>query len=498
MSAPLSPSGESDPSGRSVPGALILLVLAISVARAAAGATLHLTEDEAYYRLWARSPALGYYDHPPMIAWWIWGGVRILGDTPLAVRLGPILASAVTGFIVFDLARQTGADRRGATLAAVLYYATPLVALGGLLAVPDAPAAFFWTISVWACLRASREELALGWWALAGLTAGLAALSKYSALFLAPGVLLWLLWSPGGRARLRSGGPWLALAIAVCVFSVNIAWNADHGWATFYKQFGRIAPHRFASAYLAEFLAAEAVLLNPFVAIALVGLAMSKPSMRERPGLAGLLITCAPFAAYLVLHSLHDRIEGHWPAPLFPALAVAAAAGLDRMGRGWLWLGWAAPALALILTLLGVGLIFAPPSIAGTRWDPAMPIRGWPQFAHDIEQRRTARGAAWVGTTSYGLAAELSTEGALHAPIAQIDERARWNGLALGAPADLSRPGLLIDLPRRIDMAALHQCFGRVQPLGLVFRGGSSGTPYWTALVTAPRRDILRSGCSAR
>ena len=30
-----------------------------------------LTEDEAYYWTWAQRLDVGYFDHPPMIAWWI-------------------------------------------------------------------------------------------------------------------------------------------------------------------------------------------------------------------------------------------------------------------------------------------------------------------------------------------------------------------------------------------------------------------------------------------
>ena len=32
-------------------------------------AALPMTVDEAYFILWGRDPALGYYDHPPMIGW---------------------------------------------------------------------------------------------------------------------------------------------------------------------------------------------------------------------------------------------------------------------------------------------------------------------------------------------------------------------------------------------------------------------------------------------
>ncbi len=33
---------------------------------------LPVTGDEAYYLDWGRHLALGYYDQPPMIGWWLW------------------------------------------------------------------------------------------------------------------------------------------------------------------------------------------------------------------------------------------------------------------------------------------------------------------------------------------------------------------------------------------------------------------------------------------
>src|SRR5271156_1628926 len=63
MSAPRSPSGRGGAPGRTWLW-LITLVLLILEARLLSAGALHLTEDEAYYRLWAQAPALGYFDHP--------------------------------------------------------------------------------------------------------------------------------------------------------------------------------------------------------------------------------------------------------------------------------------------------------------------------------------------------------------------------------------------------------------------------------------------------
>src|SRR5215469_14923868 len=105
MSAHRSRSGE----GATPPAGLIGVILAVLILRLIVAGLTHLTEDEAYYRLWSMAPALGYYDHPPMIAWWIWLGRRLAGDTPLGIRLLPIVAGVVTSLIVFDMARLAGA-----------------------------------------------------------------------------------------------------------------------------------------------------------------------------------------------------------------------------------------------------------------------------------------------------------------------------------------------------------------------------------------------------
>jgi len=235
MSPPPSPSGSDS---RLTTG-LVALLAALAALRLLAAAAIPLTEDEAYYRLWAAAPRLGYYDHPPMIAWWIWAGIRIAGDTALGVRLLPVAASLVSTLLVFDLGQKLPGGRSGLT-AALLYNATITVAAGALLAVPDVPASLFWLLALWAMARAERTP---PFWLCAGAAAGLACLSKYSALFLAPGAVLWLALSAEGRRMLRTPWPWLAAAIAAAIFSFNVAWNAQHHWLTFAKQFGRVGVH---------------------------------------------------------------------------------------------------------------------------------------------------------------------------------------------------------------------------------------------------------------
>ncbi|HLY80760.1 MAG TPA: glycosyltransferase family 39 protein, partial [Caulobacteraceae bacterium] len=94
------------------------VLLGATIVRLAAAALIPLTEDEAYYRLWSMRPAFGYFDHPPMIAWWVWLGRQIAGDTPLGVRLVPVLGTALTTWLTYDVARQAELGERTALRAA--------------------------------------------------------------------------------------------------------------------------------------------------------------------------------------------------------------------------------------------------------------------------------------------------------------------------------------------------------------------------------------------
>src|SRR6185503_13915419 len=73
--------------GALVGGGIIVLVLLRLVA---AWAT-PLAIDEAYYWMWSKHLAGGYYDHPPMVALLIRFGTLIAGDTEFGVRFISVL-----------------------------------------------------------------------------------------------------------------------------------------------------------------------------------------------------------------------------------------------------------------------------------------------------------------------------------------------------------------------------------------------------------------------
>ena len=81
-----------------------LTILALVALRLVAAAWTPLTFDEAYYWMWSKHLAGGYYDHPPGVALVIRLGTMIAGDTELGVRLVSILLALPMSWAVYRAA----------------------------------------------------------------------------------------------------------------------------------------------------------------------------------------------------------------------------------------------------------------------------------------------------------------------------------------------------------------------------------------------------------
>ena len=150
-------------------------------------------------------------------------------------------------------------------------------------------------------------------------------------------------------------------------------------------------------------------LLNPLVFAALVPAvatipwrAPASPGSRDEARRI-LACTIAPAAVYFLLHSAHDRVEGNWLAPLYPALgdpgrrldrprsASAGASGLSgAIAKTALWaapIGFAFAALAFAEALTG--------AVPLGQADPAARLEGFRELARDLDSKARAENAAY-------------------------------------------------------------------------------------------------------
>ena len=131
--------------------------LALLAMQALAARRLELTFDEAYYTLWSRSLSFGYLDHPPMVALLIRASTSLFGGAELGAR-------ALSLLIGRRDARAQSPSSPGAlfgsgekaALAALMWIAMPLVAIGAAFVTPDAPLVVFWTLGLAALVELWR------------------------------------------------------------------------------------------------------------------------------------------------------------------------------------------------------------------------------------------------------------------------------------------------------------------------------------------------------
>ncbi|MTV14815.1 glycosyltransferase family 39 protein, partial [Bradyrhizobium sp. BR2003] len=243
-----------------------LAVCALVVLRLAAAAWTPLTFDEAYYWMWSKALAGGYYDHPPMVAMVIRLGTMIAGDTPFGVRLVSILLALPMSWAIYRAAEILFGGRRIAASATILLNVTLMAAVGTLIVTPDAPLLVAASLLLYALAKVLESGRG-AWWLAVGAGAGAALLSKYTALFFGPAILIWLAMVPKLRRWFLS--PWLYLGglVALGLFAPVIRWNADHHWVSFIKQMGRARIEDFRPTYIAELIPTQFAFATPLVFI---------------------------------------------------------------------------------------------------------------------------------------------------------------------------------------------------------------------------------------
>src|SRR3954447_6571102 len=223
-----------NPSEARLVGGTAWTIAALLVLRLVAAAYTPLTFDEAYYWTWSKHLAGGFYDHPPMAAIVIRLGTLIAGDTELGVRLISILLAIPMSFAVYRSA-EILFGRRVAATATILLNVTLMAAVGTMIVTPDAPLLVASSFVLF-CLAIGLATGRGAWWLATGIAVGAALLSKYTALFFGPAILIWLVAVPKLRRWLLSPWPYLGGITALAIFSPVIAWNADHQWVSLIKQ----------------------------------------------------------------------------------------------------------------------------------------------------------------------------------------------------------------------------------------------------------------------
>jgi dolichol-phosphate mannosyltransferase len=373
-----------------------LIVCALLMRVTFAGA-IDLLPEESYYWAYTQDLDIGYLDHPPMVAWLIWLGTWLLGNDELGVRLPALACWAVTALFMFQLARNLY-DRATGIQVLLLVSVLPAYFSAGFVMTPDAPLLAAWAGCLYYLERAlvARQRMA---WLGAGVCLGIGLLSKYTIALLGPAALVYLLLAGTLWNQLRRPEPYVAVALAILVFSPVIAWNASHEWASFRFQ----GPERWtgpAEFSLHQLVGYVLLLLTPFglvgIIAAFVAVAPSATARGGRPAdprtRFALVFTLLPLAIFL-LHALHGQTKLNWTEPVWlaalPLLASQITARIRWGSGGWSLFGqrlWFSIAIACLLTY-GVCLHYIQIGLPGFHLKGSMSVPvAWEEMAEIIDR----------------------------------------------------------------------------------------------------------------
>ena len=461
--------------------AVAALVAALTILRVIYASLIDLRTDEAYYWTWSKENVLCFLDHPPMIAWFIRFGTAIFGDTNLGVRFAGILAMLVTQLLLADIVRRVTHDVRAIVLAvlmpeAALYYGLLMAKVS-----PDVALIPFAVAMVWTLIRLN-ESGNPRWWLAAGVFAGLALLSKFTAVMLIPAVLAFMLVPDWRRRWLLSPYPWLAALIAVVLFLPVLIWNAEHDWASFRFQLVRAtATHELSLRTVADFIGLQFGLVGfVLLPVVLSGVALTAWRGYLRGDAVAILLSTAvivPFG-YFFWKSLSLRVGDTWPMFIWAAGFAATAINIAMLPRegfpAWMirsTISWANVAIVSGIAMVVVVFFYyvvSPWNFIG-KTDPIGGEAGYEQVVDRAQAELQKIGATWIATTDYRTYAMLRWYFNGRVPVIQVNERGRFLGFRdPGMAAIKGHTGLYVGRepdnasPLWIPATAIRQPLARV------------------------------------
>lgn len=310
---------------------LFLTFLLLSLAfRFWLATAMPITGDEAYFIWWGMKPDWGFYDHPPMVGWWLAALLKV-SDAEWWLRLPAVIQPAVlalaAGFTFRRLWPELEDDRAG--WAAILVLLAP-AAVWNVFVTTDTPLVYFAVFSGLAWIRAAEDD-DLGWYFVAGLMLAGAVLSKYFAALLGFAYLVDVLLR---RRRRAWAGLALAYACTLPALGLMASWNADNCWPNY--MFNFVNRHEGAGlSWKTPLLygATLAYVLTPPVLWLLVTRGGGALTMGCR---ALVTLSVVPFMLFAGL-SLVKTIGLHWllafvPFALLPVARRLEIDGLRRLG----------------------------------------------------------------------------------------------------------------------------------------------------------------------
>lgn len=257
--------------------------------------------DEAYYGLFGKYLAWGYYDHPPLVAL-LTKVSSLIFNGNLGIRFMTVILQIATILLIWKIAGFSKPGRKNVVIFFIIAASISLFSAYGVITSPDSPLLFFTALFFLAYKSFIDDEEWKNVFFL-GLTMAGLIYSKYQALLVIGFMVL------SNLKLLKNYRFWISGVLAMVILSPHIYWQAANGFPSFqYHLVDRSEGFRWV--YFLEYLPNQLAVFNPFTLGAVIYTMIKyKPvDILER----GYYFQITGFLIFFWIMSFRGHVEPHW------------------------------------------------------------------------------------------------------------------------------------------------------------------------------------------
>jgi len=274
---------------------------------------VELRGDEAYYWIYSKHLAWGYFDHPPVTALLVKAGYFIFHNE-LGVRLFFILCSTATIWVMEKMIQPASIKLFYAIVLSIGFLQIGMVFGGGMFAIPDFPLLLFTALFFYLY----KQYLVQSSWqvvVLLSVVICLMLLSKYHGVLILGFTLL------SNPTLLKRKSFWTMVGLTTAMFLPHLLWQAANDFPSVNYHFFERSTKGYSFSYTTEYLFTQPFVLGPFIGLLLIYLGVVfKPADLFERSLKFLIIGTYLF---FFLMTFKGRVEGNWTIiTLVPLLYV--------------------------------------------------------------------------------------------------------------------------------------------------------------------------------
>ena len=295
------------------------IIIFLTIFSAIYNAFLPLHGDEAYYWMWSKHLQTGYYDHPPMIAYFIYL-TNFISQSEWGVRLVNVFSMSISAVYIFKLTELLS-DQKTALNAVLIFSSVILTHAGYIITTPDSPLILFWSLSLYYSYRAvfigDKKDFIL-----TGLFLGLMMLSKYTAILYVGGVVIFMILKR--RDLFLNPYMYLSVVIASLIVSPMLFWNYQHNWIsfTFQLEHGSSQSFEIHPNLFFEFLGGQFGIFSPVFAGVLFLFLIKDKLYFKNDKLFFITLSVVVTLLFFMYKSLYTRMALNYSAPAFIGASV--------------------------------------------------------------------------------------------------------------------------------------------------------------------------------